>query len=217
MKGERPTLTRRQRFCRYALRLVLALLLLCIGLDFPIPTADLARRATERRALFGPSEVLCTLEEPLIYSRSYAVRWRDWYGVVSVLRFGPFWWDTGLMETVKNDPDQALVPLEDSFFLSQHEPVIVFSNDPAIVSVTLEFPAIPGTTEVQLITTTQSEGNNGCFLLSIPDPDGGGWTYSSRFRLSGYDADGELVWRSPTPTGAPEGWDYLVGPDALDL
>ena len=53
MKGERPTLTRRQRFCRYALRLVLALLLLCIGLDFPIPTAGLARRATCPQVITG--------------------------------------------------------------------------------------------------------------------------------------------------------------------
>lgn len=216
MKGERPILTRRQRFFRYALRLVASLLLLCIGLDFPIPTAELARRATERRNYFGPSEVLCTLEEPLSWDRSYAVRWGDWYGVVSIRREG-FFWDTGWIETVKNDSDLPLIPLEDSFFLSQREPVIVFSNDSDIVSVTLEFPAMPGTAEVQLITTTQTEGNNGCFLLSIPDPDGGGWTYSSRFRLSGYDADGKLVWRSPIPTGAPEGWDYLFGPDALDL
>lgn len=216
MKGEHPILNRRQRFFRYALRLVFSLLLLCIVLDFPIPTAELARRATERRYYFGPSEVLCTLDEPLSWDRSYAVRWEDWYGVVSIRRAGPFW-DTGRVETVKNDPDLPLIPLEDSFFLSQHEPIIVFSNDPDIVSVTLEFPAMPGTAEVRLMTTTQTEGNNGCFLLSIPDPDGGGWTYSARFRLSGYDADGELVWRSPTPTGAPEGWDYLFGPDALDL
>lgn len=216
MKGEHPILTRRQRFFRYARRLVFSLLLLCIVLDFPIPTAGLARRATERRSYFGPSEVLCTLEEPLSRDRSYAVRWEDWYGVVSIRRAGPFW-DTGRVEAVKNDPDLPLIPLEDSFFLSQHEPIIVFSNDPDIVSVTLEFPAMPGTAEVRLMTTTQTEGNNGCFLLSIPDPDGGGWTYSARFRLSGYDADGELVWRSPTPTGAPEGWDYLFGSDALDL
>lgn len=215
MKGERPTLTRRQRFCRYALRLVLALLLLCIGLDFPIPTADLARRATERRALFGPSEVLCTLEEPLLWDRSYAVRWRDWYGVVSVQK-GLLFWDAGQVEAVKNDPDQPLIPLKDQCRYFQHEPVVVFSNDPAIVSVTLEFPARPHGGEVQLISATQDEGENGCFSIDLPALEGA-WTYSSYFRLSGYDADGKLVWRSPTPTGAPEGWDELFGPDALDL
>ena len=216
MKGERPTLTRRQRFCRYALRLVLALLLLCIGLDFPIPTADLARRAAERRALFGPSEVLCTL--PLNWnphSRSYAVRWRDWYGVVSVQK-GLLFWDAGQVEAVKNDPDRPLIPLKDQCRYFQHEPVVVFSNDPAIVSVTLEFPVRPRGGEVQLISATQDEGENGCFSIDLPALEGA-WTYSSRFRLAGYDADGELVWRSPTPTGAPEGWDYLFGPDALDL
>lgn len=217
MKGTGTTLTRRQRALRCGLLLLLSLAVILYALDFPIPTAGLARRATERRYCFGPSEVLCTLEEPLIYSRSYAVCWRDWYGVVSVLRFGPFWWDTGLMETVKNDPAQPLIPLEDSLFLFQPDPIIVFSNDPTIVSVALEFPARPEGGEVRMISATQDEGENGCFILSIPEPDGGGWTYSSRFRLSGYDADGELVWRSPIPTGAPEGWDYLFGPDALEL
>ena len=171
MKGERPTLTRRQRFFRYALRLVLALLLLCIGLDFPIPTADLARRATERRALFGPSEVLCTLEEPLLWDRSYAVRWRDWYGVVSVQK-GLLFWDAGQVEAVKNDPDQPLIPLKDQCRYFQHEPVVAFSNDPAIVSVTLEFPARPHGGEVQLISATQDEGENGCFSIDLPALEG---------------------------------------------
>lgn len=217
MKGTGTTLTRRQKALRYGLLLLLSLAVILYALDFPIPTANLARRATERRYCFGPSEVLCTLEEPLIYSRSYAVRWEDWYGVVSVLRFGPFWWDTGLMKTVKNDPDQPLTPLENSFYLFQDDPIIVFSSDPTIVSVTLEFPVRPRGGEVQLISVTQDQGQNGCFSLFLPYHDGQSWTYSSHFRLSGYDADGKLVWRSPTPTGAPEGWDYLFGPDALDL
>lgn len=216
MKGTGTTLTRRQKALRCGLLLLLSLAVILYALDFPIPTAGLARRATERRYCFGPSEVLCTLEEPLIYSRSYAVRWEDWYGVVSVLRFGPFWWDTGLTKTVKNDPDQPLTPLEDSFYLFQNDPIIVFSSDPAIVSVTLEFPARPHGGEVQLISATQDEGENGCFSIDLPALEGA-WTYSSYFRLSGYDADGKLVWRSPTPTGAPEGWDELFGPDALDL
>ena len=216
MKGIGTTLTRRQRALRYGLLLLLSLAVILYALDFPIPTAELARRATERRYYFGPSEVLCTLEEPLSGDRSYAVRWEDWYGVVSIRRAGPFW-DTGRVETAKNDPDQALIPLEDRFFLFQHKPVIVFSNDPAIVSVTLEYLAQPEGGEVQMISTTQDKGENSCFVLSIPDSSGNNWTYSRRFRLSGYDADGELVWRSPTPTGAPEGWDYLFGSDALDL
>lgn len=216
MKGIGTILTRRQRALRYGLLLLLSLAVILYALDFPIPTAELARRATERRYYFGPSEVLCTLEEPLNGDRSYAVRWEDWYGVVSIRRAGPFW-DTGRVETVKNDPDQALIPLEDRFFLFQHKPVIVFSNDPAIVSVTLEYLAQPEGGEVQMISTTQDKGENGCFVLSIPDSSRNNWTYSRRFRLSGYDADGELVWRSPTPTGAPEGWDYLFGSDALDL
>ena len=75
----RPKLhfNRRRRFLRDSLILFLSLLLLYICLDFPIPTAGLARRATERRAFFGPSQVLCTLEEPLSWDRSYAVRWQD--------------------------------------------------------------------------------------------------------------------------------------------
>ena len=216
MKWEKPILTRRQKALRYGLLLLLSLAVSLVALDFPIPTAGLARRATERRYYFGPSEVLCTLEEPLSLNRSYAVRWEDWYGVVSVIKYRLFW-GTGRVDTVKNDPDQALVPLEDSFFLSQPDPIIVFSNDPDIVSVTLEFPARPEGGEVRMISATQDEGENGCFVLPVPDSSGGNWTYSSRFRLTGYDADGELVWRSPTPTGAPEGWDYLFGPDALDL
>lgn len=216
MKGERPILTRRQRFFRYALRLVASLLLLCIGLDFPIPTAELARRATERRNYFGPSEVLCTLEEPISWDRSYAIRWDDWYGVVSIRRAGLFW-DTGRVDIVKNDPDLPLIPLEDRCRLFQNEPVVVFSNDPTIVSVTLEFPAQPEGGEIQMISATQDEGENGCFSIFLPPRDGNIWTYSQRFRLSGYDADGELVWRSPTPTGGNGGWDYLFGPDVLDL
>ena len=216
MKREKPILTRRQKALRYGLLLLLSLAVIAVALDFPIPTAELARRATERRYYFGPSEVLCTLEEPLSLNRSYAVRWEDWYGVVSVIKYRLFW-GTGRVDTVKNDPDQALIPLEDSFFLFLPDPIIVFSNDPDIVSVTLEFPARPEGGEVRMISATQDEGENGCFVLSIPEPDGGSWTYSRRFRLSGYDAGGALVWRSPTPTGAPEGWDYLFGPEALDL
>ena len=216
MKGTGTTLTRRQRALRCGLLLLLSLVVILYALDFPIPTAGLARRATERRALFGPSEVLCTL--PLNWnphSRSYAVRWRDWYGVVSVQK-GLLFWDAGQVEAVKNDPDRPLIPLKDQCRYFQHEPVVVFSNDPAIVSVTLEFPVRPRGGEVQLISATQDEGENGCFSIDLPALEGA-WTYSSRFRLAGYDADGELVWRSPTPTGAPEGWDVIFGPDALDL
>lgn len=127
----RPKLhfNRRRRFLRDSLILFLSLLLLYICLDFPIPTADLARRATERRAFFGPSQVLCTLEEPLSWDRSYAVRWQDWYGVVSIPRNGLFW-DTGSVDAVENDPSQALIPMTDQVMLFQNTPIVVFSNDP---------------------------------------------------------------------------------------
>lgn len=133
---------RRRRFLRDSLILLFSLLLLYICLDFPIPTAGLARRATERRAFFGPSQVLCTLEEPIAYERSYAVRWRDWYGVVSIRRSGLFW-DAGGVEVVENDPAQALIPMTDQVILRYEEPILVFSNDPNIVRVALEFPAAP--------------------------------------------------------------------------
>ena len=133
---------RRRRFLRDSLILFLSLLLLYICLDFPIPTAGLARRATERRAFFGPSQVLCTLEEPLSWDRSYAVRWQDWYGVVSIRRNGLFW-DTGRVDVVENDPSQALIPMTDRVLLHSYEPIVVFSNDPNIVRVALEFPAAP--------------------------------------------------------------------------
>lgn len=216
MSTPRPILTRHQRFCRYCLRLVVSLLLLCIGLNFPVPTAELARRATERRSYFGPSEVLCTLEKPLIYNRSYAVRWEDWYGVVSIRKAGLFW-DAGQVDAVKNDPDQPLIPLESHFFLARNKPIIVFSNTPSIASVTLEFLVRSEDGALEIITVTQQEGENGCFLLTLSPSQIDSRTYSRCFCLSGYDADGKLVWRSPTPTGGSEGWDVIFGPDALDL
>ena len=216
MKGTGTTLTRRQRALRYVLLLLLSLAVILYALDFPIPTAELARRATERQHYFGPSEVLCIIEDHPLYSRAYAVRWNNWYGVVSVLKADPFW-ITGRVYSVPNDPDQLLIPLEDSAHPFPFAPVIVFSNTHSITSVTLEFPVRSEDGEMAMITVIQKEGDHGCFLLSVPSTEVNGRTYSSRFRLSVYDANGELVWRSPTPTGGSEGWDVIFGPDVLEL
>ena len=199
----RPKLhfNRRRRFLRDSLILFLSLLLLYICLDFPIPTADLARRATERRAFFGPSQVLCTLEEPLSWDRSYAVRWQDWYGVVSIPRNGLFW-DTGSVDVVENAPSQALVPMTDQVMLFQNTPIVVFSNDPNIVRVALEFPAAPGGGNPRLVSAV-AWSDNGCFVLGIPDlPMDTTWTYSRDFRLAGYDASVNRIWF----TENPESW-----------
>ena len=47
------------------------------------------------------------------------------------------------MEVVENDPAQALIPMTDQVILRYEEPILVFSNDPNIVRVALEFPAAP--------------------------------------------------------------------------
>ena len=189
---------RRRRFLRDSLILLFSLLLLYICLDFPIPTAGLARRATERRAFFGPSQVLCTLEEPIAYERSYAVRWRDWYGVVSIRRSGLFW-DAGGVEVVENHPAQALIPMTDQVILRYEEPILVFSNDPNIVRVALEFPAAPEGEPPRLISAV-AWSDNGCFVLDIPElPTDTAWTYSRDFRLAGYDASVNRIWFTENP------------------
>lgn len=198
MNKPKPILTRRQRFFRYALRLFLSLAILYIFLDFPIPTADLARRATERRAFFGPSQVLCTLEEPIDYDRSYLVRWQDWYGVVSVQRDGLFW-NTGRLLLVENDPEQPLVVSTDQSFFLTADPIFVISNDPSIVRVVLERPVAREEEAPFLQMASQDVSHFGCFLVEFPILADSGYSYCREFRLSGYDSSGALVWRSPTP------------------
>ena len=206
MSRPKPHLSRRGRFLRDSLILFLSLLLLYIGLDFPIPTADLARQATERRAFFGPSQVLFVLEEPIDYDRSYVVRWKDWYGVVSVRRKGLFW-DTGRVGAVQSRPGQPLVASQDQVFFLNRDPILVFSSDPSIVKVVLERPVVPEGGEPFLQTAAQDVSQSGCFLVELPDLKGGSYLYSREVRLSGYDAAGALVWRSPTPAS----WEQELG------
>lgn len=198
LRKDRWPLTRRQRLLRDGVLLLLSLALLAAALDFPIPTAELARRATERRSFFGPSQVLGVVEEKSS-RRTYAVRWEDWYGLVEVYQDG-FFWDTGTVTAVENAPDISLVSTtpngEFRFF---HDPVCVFSNDPEIVKVTVEVPvwAAEAGTELHIYGQDAPVGN--CFVLDPPAPEYSSYQYSSYYRLSGYDAGGELVWRSPTP------------------
>lgn len=195
LKGRYP-LTRRQRLLRDGVLLLLSLVLLAAALDFPIPTAELARRATERRSFFGPSEVIGVVEEEN-GRRTYAVRWEKWYGLVHVSQDG-FFWDTGTVTAVENDPDIPLVstPINSNF---SSESLYVFSNDPKIVRVTVEIPVWTATTGTMFRFYSQDTPVGNCFVLNCTQSSFNIVQQSRYYRLSGYGADGDLLWRSPMP------------------
>lgn len=92
----------------------------------------------------------------------------------------------------------------------------MFSDDPAIASVTLEIPARLSPTMVRMYTFSQGEKAFGnCFILTCYPPNMSSYSYPQDFRLSGYDREGELVWQSPLP----EEWveDLYVSPGAGDV
>lgn len=217
--GPRPTPSRRKKLLRDALLLAAALLVLTAALDFPIPTAELARRAAERRGFFGPGEVVAVLDYPRpaniaqsIYDRYYIERWQEYYAWVGVRRDGLFW-QPGRLDAVRNDPGLPLVPLVVSS--GAESATLVVSNNPAIAAVELSFPAAVrngsgGNAQgYSLVTFYADESTESCFLLT----GSAGWSNHmepDELRLRGYNAGGELIYESPTP--ASWAGDYGLNP-----
>lgn len=129
-------------------------------------------------------EVLGVAEKDL-WGRTYAVRWEEWYGPVRVSHNG-FFWDTGAVTAVENDPGAPLVSTTpNGEFRFSYNPICVFSNGQ-------DTPA----------------GN--CFVPEPTAPEYSSCQYNGHYRLSGYDAGGELVWRSPTPVERAEEFSIRV-------
>ena len=78
---------RKRRIFRDILLLAVILVVLVLRLDFPILTAEQALEATQDRYLFGPGEVITTLDYSRKanqvkigqYDRYYILRHGDWY------------------------------------------------------------------------------------------------------------------------------------------
>ena len=217
-KRPRRTLTRRQKLLRDALLLPLALLALYAALDFPIPTAELARRATERKNFFGPGEVLADIPgtEPYGEGRSdsddryYLVRSGDWYALESVRPDG-LAWETGSLASVQNDPALPLAFSAPSYRTT--DPLLVLRNDPEIAEVELLFPVYLVFTDYEwtgdrfaLCSVRSTQPVEDCFLLSAPID----WlSHISPPVARGYSADGRLLYTSPVPE-AWESYDFSL-------
>ena len=220
----RRALTRRQKLLRDALLLPLALLSLYAALDFPIPTAELARRAAERQNFFGPGEILATMTGTELYgegraysdSRCCLVRSGDWYALESVSQDGLAWVGS-LRTSVQNDPS---LPLAFNVLRTRPtEPLLVLRNDPEIAEVEMLFPStLPSQhrynyTDGQVnsmyqilcsVRSTQAVGD--CFFLSPPNY----WLYHMAAPVvRGYSADGRLLYTSPVPE-AWESYDFSL-------
>ena len=215
----RRTLTRPQRLLRDVLILLLSLLLLYAALGFPIPTAEAALRALEERQFFSGAQVVGQVQRE--EDRSYALRRGDWYARADLhcrLILGLPFWEPGQFRAAPVRPGVPLTPVpeEERSFFSQPQEVWVFSDDPAIASVTLEIPARLSPTMVRMYTFSQGEKAFGnCFILTCYPPNMSSYSYPQDFRLSGYDREGELVWQSPLP----EEWveDLYVSPGTGDV
>lgn len=87
---------RKRRIFRDILLLAVILVVLVLRLDFPILTAQQALEATQDRYLFGPGEVITTLDYSREankvkigqYDRYYILRHGDWYAWCGVNHYG---------------------------------------------------------------------------------------------------------------------------------
>lgn len=198
-------LTRSQRLLRDILILLFTLLLLYAALGFPIPTAGAALRSMEERHFFSGAQVLGQAEHEDGGGRSYALRRGDWYARADlhrrrILCFS--FWEPGQFYTAQVQSGSPLTPVleEDTFFFSGAQEVWVFSDDPSIASVSLEVPVrlSPALTRIYRFSQEEKAFGN-CFVLTCAPPNISSYSYSSEFRLSGYDRSGALVWQSPLP------------------
>lgn len=192
---------RKRRIFRDTLLLAVLLVVLVLRLDFPILTAEQALEATQARYFFGPGEIITTLDYSREankvkigqYDRYYILRHGDWYAWCGVNHYGLFW-QTGGLDAVENDPDVPLVPLVVSDWNSGA--VLVISNDPEITQVEIVFPIAANSTYTRF-SAYGSDPVENCFL--IPYTIQANFTYPEELQVRGYDADGTLLYQSPTP------------------
>ena len=204
----RPVRSPRRRLVRSLLVLLCALALSWMALDFPLFTAEQARQATERRYLYGPSELIAAVDYQRPpntvwggkYDRYYIGRTKGFWSWTGVQRDGLFW-RTGAVEAVENHRNIPLIPLPLTGHSWMEGALLVFSNRADIASVEAEFPVLRRDSSLfELIHLRQDNPVDGCFVLSYDeDFRTTSFLYPEDARLTGYDAAGNLVWRSPTP------------------
>lgn len=206
---------RRRRILRDALLLVVILVVLTLRLDFPILTARQALAATQTRYLFGPGEVIATVDNSAsrfiawlaarnsdrvgIYDRYYILRQGDWYAWCGMNHSSLLFWQAGELEAVENDPDLPLVPLIISD--GSNRAVLVISNDPEITRVELSYPILSEAGGHTLFSVSGTQQAEHCFLISYraDRTTHSGFFLPENLQVKGYDASGTLVYQSPTP------------------
>lgn len=114
------------------------------------------------------------------------------------------------MEIIPDDPEAPLVALPvDPDFLPGV--VAVVSHNASIVKVEVTYPALcrPGGPEGwQKVTISSADCVNNCFLLRATEEEAAQLDHQATDALSltGYDAAGAVVWRSPQPDWSLYGW-----------
>ena len=203
--------TRGQKLRRDLLLLLLLAVLGWVLLDFPCFTRNQAFSALEDRNFYGNGQVLRTLEGN--YGHQYRItRAGDCYAWEQVwpVLFSRVLWQPGQMEVISDDPEAPLVALPvDPDFLPGV--VAVVSHDASIVTVEVTYPALcrPGGPEGwQKVTISSADCVNNCFLLRAPEEEAAQLDHQAMDALSltGYDAAGAVVWRSPQPDWSLYGW-----------
>lgn len=203
--------TRGQKLRRDLLCLLLLAALGWVPLDFPCFTRNQAFSALENRNFYGKGQVLRTLEGESghAYRITRAGTCLAWEQVWPVL-FSRALWQPGRMEVIPDDPGTPLVALPvDPDFLPGV--VAVVSHDASIVKVTVEYPALfraGGGEGWQKVVLSSADCVNNCFLLRATGEDAAQLDHQAMDALSltGYGADGTVVWRSPQPDWSFYGW-----------
>lgn len=213
----KPSVTpaqRKRRILRDTLLLAVVLVLLALRTDFPILTANQALAATQARYLFGPGEVITTLDHSQsrlvswlaarpqdrlgLYDRYYILRQGDWYAWCGINRHILLFWQTGELGAVENYPDLPLVPLIVSNW--HNGIVLIISNDPEIARVEIAFPALTETNNsYTLFSASETQKTENCFLVSYSNASIISGLHAEDLQVRGYDADGTLLYQSPIP------------------
>lgn len=207
--SKRPTRGRKLR--RDLLCLLLLAALAWALLDFPCFTRNQAFSALESRNFYGDGQVLRTLEGE--HGHSYRITRAGnccaWEHVWPVL-FSRLLWQPGRMEVIPDDPESPLIALPVDPDLLPGA-VAVVSHDASIVEVVAEYPALcrPGGPEGwQKMTLSSTDCVNNCFLLRADEAEAAQLDYQAMedLSLTGYGADGTVIWRSPQPDWSAYGW-----------
>lgn len=213
----KPSVTptqRKRRIVRDTLLLVIILVVLLLRTNFPILTANQALEATQARYFFGPGEVITTEDHSInhlvswiatradnrigSYDRYYILRQGDWYAWCGINRRLLLFWQTGELGAVKNDPNLPLVPLIVCNW--NNGIVLIICNDPEIARAEIAFPSLAENGyEYTLFTASETQKAENCFLVFYSNPSILSSLHAEDLQVRGYDADGTLLYQSPTP------------------